>query len=152
MDDARWRDVKRIFQAAITVQPSEREALIEDDCAGDDALASEIRSLLSAHERGLLFLETPAAELQPSWFAAACDSLERTGAWKILRNIGHGGMADVYLAERADGHFQKQVAVKVLRAGLFGEDVRACFSREQQVLADLDHPNIVRLLDGGITT
>src|SRR5207248_2670345 len=73
------------------------------------------------------------------------------GAYHIAGLIGSGGMADVYLAERADGAYHKQAAVKILKLGLLGVDARRRFEQEREVLANLDHPNIVKLLDGGIT-
>jgi len=76
---------------------------------------------------------------------------ERVGAYRILREIGRGGLATVYLAERADEHFRKQVAVKVLRRGLDTDDVLQRFRHERQILARFEHPNIARLLDGGST-
>jgi serine/threonine-protein kinase len=75
----------------------------------------------------------------------------RIGAYKVLRELGHGGMGAVYLAARADDQYQKRVAIKVVKAGAFGEDAIRHFRRERQILASLDHPNIARLLDGGAT-
>jgi eukaryotic-like serine/threonine-protein kinase len=73
------------------------------------------------------------------------------GPYKLLKELGHGGMGVVYLAGRADDQYQKRVAIKVIRAGMDGAEIVRHFRRERQILAGLDHPNIARLLDGGAT-
>ena len=73
----------------------------------------------------------------------------RLGVYKLVRRVGQGGMASVYLAVRADGEFRQQVAIKLVRAGLDSDEVLSRFRNERQTLAGLDHPNIVKLLDGG---
>src|SRR5437660_3288985 len=75
----------------------------------------------------------------------------RVGAYAIVRELGHGGMGAVYLAERADGAFEKQVAIKVLKRGTDTDEVLRRFSGERQILARLTHPNIAGLLDAGTT-
>ena len=75
---------------------------------------------------------------------------ERLGAWRLLRRLGSGGMGAVYLAERADGHFEQRAAIKLIR-GVPNADMLVHFTRERQILATLQHPNIARLLDGGAT-
>jgi len=76
---------------------------------------------------------------------------ERIGAYAVVRELGHGGMGAVYLAERADGHFEKRVAIKVLKRGTDTDEVLRRFRIERQILANLEHPNITRLLDAGTT-
>ena len=76
---------------------------------------------------------------------------QRIGPWRLLEQMGHGGMGTVYLAERADDEYRKKVAIKVIRTGQDSADVVARFRRERQILAALDHPNIAKLLDGGTT-
>src|SRR5262245_38366032 len=73
------------------------------------------------------------------------------GNYRVLHEIGRGGMAVVYLAERADGHFEQRVALKCLQFNPEGETTRAHFAQERQILASLNHPGIARLIDGGIT-
>ena len=75
----------------------------------------------------------------------------RIGPYKVLKELGHGGMGSVYLAARADEQYQKRVAIKVIKAGMDGDEAVRHFRRERQILAGLDHPNIARLLDGGAT-
>ena len=105
---------------------------------------------VTGHSDG--FLEIPAPQLMAQWLAmddSGGEAPESLGPWRIVREIGRGGMATVYLVERVDS-FMKFAALKILRCGIFGEDVCRRFLRERQILADLDHPGIVRLLDGGV--
>ena len=76
----------------------------------------------------------------------------RIGAYRVLRELGHGGMGVVYLAARADDQYRKRVAIKVIPAGATSHEAVRHFRRERQILASLEHPNIARLLDGGTTT
>src|SRR5436309_10014498 len=76
---------------------------------------------------------------------------QRLGSYQVLHEIGHGGMAVVYAAVRADDEYRKRVAIKVVLPGLDSEDILRRFRNERQTLASLDHPNIVKLLDGGTT-
>ena len=76
---------------------------------------------------------------------------DRVGPYRLIREIGHGGMGRVFLAERADGQFEQQVALKLVRGGRSGGEILRRFLRERQILARLQHPNIARLLDGGVT-
>src|SRR6185436_1352446 len=75
----------------------------------------------------------------------------RLGPWRIVRELGRGGMGRVYLAERADGAFEQKVAVKVLKRGLDTDEILARFIQERQILARLDDPHIARVVDGGVT-
>lgn len=75
----------------------------------------------------------------------------RIGAWRLIRSIGQGGMAEVYLAERADGAFERKVALKLLHPGLVSRDADRFVRQERQILADLDDPRVAGLVDGGLT-
>src|SRR5262249_34452061 len=75
----------------------------------------------------------------------------RAGPWRLLRELGRGGMGGVHLAERADGQFEQRVALKILKRGLDTDEILARFLRERQILARLQHPRIARLIDGGVT-
>src|SRR6478735_4328701 len=75
---------------------------------------------------------------------------DRLGAWRLVRRLAKGGMGAVYLAERADGHFEQRAAIKLIR-GVPSADMLVHFTRERQILATFQHPNIARLLDGGAT-
>ncbi|MBS1824180.1 MAG: protein kinase [Acidobacteria bacterium] len=117
--------------------------------AVDAHLRSEVAELLEAQRNSGRFLEDSAVTVWASWIAGQ-DAGVQFGAWRAVRKIAGGGMATVYAAERADGQFRMKAALKILRYGIFGGEVRARFERERQILADLDHPGIVRLLDGGV--
>ena len=151
----RWPRVKAITADALERAHAVRGAFVAEACAGDDTLRAEVESLLGAEARAGSFLETPgvaaAGAARAVEDALAPDPAGRPlGPYRIVRELGHGGMGVVYLAERADAAFEKQVAVKVVRGGLAGESARR-FRDERRILATLDHPNIARLLDGGTT-
>jgi len=153
MEPGRWRQIEELFQAALDSEPSRRDSFLDEACAGDRSLRDEIESLLASYEEGG-FTEAPAfrdglrlLEKDQS------DSLagRRIGPYRVIREIGQGGMGAVYLAARADEAFRKEVAIKLIKRGLDTESVIQRFRAERQILASLDHPNITRLLDGGTT-
>ena len=119
----------------------------------------QVERLLAADAGAEQFLEMPAAEYAAGVVAAAAehaeDQVDRpgdlVGPFRLIREIGRGGMGRVFLAERADGQFQQQVALKLVRGGRSGGEILQRFLRERQILARLEHPNIARLLDGGAT-
>ena len=157
LDEGRWRALDALFEQALDLAPENRRAFVEHV---DPALRADLASLLAADLASESLLETPAAEMVPELFAGpeATDAPDappeigrRVGAWTLLREVGRGGMGTVYLAERSDGAFRQQAALKMLRKGLDTEDVVARFRAERQILARLEHPHIARLLDGGAT-
>lgn len=158
----RWREIDELFLRTLDLEPGDRPAFLELECAGDDELRQAVADLLSADADSKGFLAQPAEKLVPEALAEALRREEdvaevgelvgkRVGAYRILRHLGRGGMASVYLAERADGHFEQTVAIKFLRRGLDTEDFVRRFRAERQILSSLHHPNITRLLDGGTT-
>ncbi|HEY6986725.1 MAG TPA: serine/threonine-protein kinase [Rhodanobacteraceae bacterium] len=130
-----------VFERSLGCAANERAGFLDRECADDAELRREVERLLAADEAADAFLERPFG-------AAANRSGEQFGPWRIVREIGHGGMGTVYLAERSDALYDKKVALKLLRfdAG----DLRARFANERRILATLEHPNIARLLDAGI--
>jgi eukaryotic-like serine/threonine-protein kinase len=111
------------------------------ECAGDPELLAEVQALLAAHELAeQLFAGRDRSPAAPS-----------IGPYRVLRELGRGGMGVVYLAERADGQFRRRVAIKLVATADADDPVYQRFLAERQILAGLDHPNIARLLDGGIT-
>jgi serine/threonine protein kinase/tetratricopeptide (TPR) repeat protein len=154
----KWQAVTEAFEKARTLPPGERLGFLRDYCGGDDDLRREAESLLKAYEESGDFLEDLAIDHAGR---DALDSLPgsmigaRVGAYRITRRIGEGGMGEVFEAERADGEFRQLVAIKIVRedAGPSSRDARRHdrFRAERQILSDLSHPNIARLLDGGTT-
>jgi len=135
------------------VPAADRDAWIDAHATGADEIGA-LRRLLAA-DGGSGFLDTPATE-QAARMAAdevAAEGLigQRIGAFRLLRTLGRGGMAAVFLGERVGVDFEQQVAIKLLRRGLYSELEQRLFQRERQVLATLDHPNIAHLIDGGVT-
>jgi non-specific serine/threonine protein kinase/serine/threonine-protein kinase len=155
MTPERWQQVRGVFDKAISAPERERSAVLDAACSGDAELRVEVESLLLSHQQaGTLFLERSLVDVK----TAATDSGEtrtrigsRVGVYQLLEEIGHGGMGEVYRAERADGQYAKEVAIKLVRVGLDTASVLERFRNERQVLASLDHPNIGRLYDGGTT-
>ena len=140
----------QILGEAIEREPESRDGWVDTVCAGDEALRAEVARLLARQKPAAQFLEE-------SPLAAAAESNgrsmigERVGLYKIISEIGRGGMGAVYLAERDDQQFKKRVAVKLIKRGMDTDFVVQRFRNERQILANLDHPNIARLLDGGAT-
>ncbi len=139
-----------IFCDALNVSPDERAGFIRECCAGDAALLAEVRSLLAAHGEAGSFLRTPATQLELPELAEAAIG-QRIGPYRISARVGSGGMGSVYRAVRDDDHYHKEVAVKLVKRGMDTDDILRRFRAERQVLANLEHPNIARLIDGGAT-
>jgi eukaryotic-like serine/threonine-protein kinase len=150
MNPERHQRVMQILGEAIERDPEAREFWIETACTGDDALRAEVARLLSRQKPAAQFLEE-----SPLVVAAEANSRsmigERVGLYKIISEIGRGGMGAVYLAERDDQQFTRRVAVKLVKRGMDTDFVVQRFRNERQILANLDHPQIARLLDGGAT-
>jgi tetratricopeptide (TPR) repeat protein len=137
-----WAAVRALFDALVDLPPAERAARLAD-AALDAAVVAEVRSLLVHHEAG-------TGALQPAPIAAPTDRRgERLGPWALVEVLGSGGMGQVWLAERADGAFRGEAAIKLLKPGMDSTAVLARFAQEQQALARLAHPHIARLLDAG---
>ena len=147
---ARWQRLKHILADALEqTSVEERTAVLRRSCADDTTLLREAEKLL-AHDTRVFeeFAEFAATRLRHD----ERDRIgERIGAYAIIKELGRGGMGAVYLAERADGQFEKCVAIKVLKRGTDTDEVLRRFRIERQILAKLEHPNITRLLDAGIT-
>jgi tRNA A-37 threonylcarbamoyl transferase component Bud32/tetratricopeptide (TPR) repeat protein len=154
MDENRWQRVKELFCAALESDADSRVAFLNEACAGDAGLRAEVDSLLRAHDTTGDFIETPAAHAAlgiaadaepPTWIG------RRVGDYRLVEEVGRGGMSEVYKAVRDDDEYRKDVAVKVLRKGYDTRSFLRRFKVEIQILATLDHPNIARLLDAGST-
>ncbi|HET6178456.1 MAG TPA: serine/threonine-protein kinase [Candidatus Sulfotelmatobacter sp.] len=154
MTPERWQQIRGVFDQAAALEVDERAAFLDQTCVNDSDLRHEVESLLvSHHQAGTDFLSTPAIDLtQRSQKNPGPNRVgRRIGAYTIVEEIGHGGMGEVYRAGRADGQYEKEVAIKLVRGGYDTASVLERFRHERQILASLDHPNIARLLDGGTT-
>jgi serine/threonine protein kinase len=147
-----WQRLDQAFEEALRLEPEARAAWLETLFPDEPYLLDELRRLLAAHARADGFLsEVPARAV----LAALEDDPQATmtgqqlGAYRILREVGRGGMGTVYLGERADGAFQKSVAIKITKRGLDTDAILRRFREERRILASLEHPNIARLLDAG---
>jgi tetratricopeptide (TPR) repeat protein len=152
-----WERVKAIVADAVGRPPGERAAFVAAACAGSDALRREVESLVAAHDAASGFIERPANVPVAAIEALGEPGLESIspgstiGPYRIGRVLGSGGMGAVYLAERADETFRRQVAIKVVAGALARPDLVPRFLTERRILAALDHPHIARLLDAGAT-
>ena len=144
------RRVDEAFDEALDLPEGQVEAYLGQLEATDPDTHAEVRALWDAHARTEGLLEEPAMEAVASMADDALQSI-RIGPYRTLREIGRGGMALVYLAERADGQFERQVAIKVIRGRPDALELHSRFLAERQILASLNHPNIAKLLDGGLS-
>jgi serine/threonine protein kinase len=158
----RWQQIEQLLDAALELPSNRRSAFLDSACVADAELRAEVERLLRACEESEDFLEQPAQEFAAPILANLASDLDppatpatpgtRIGPYRILEEAGRGGMAVVYRAERDDGQFCKRVAVKlVCTGGVAEEELLRRFREERQILADLEHPGIARLLDGGVT-
>lgn len=153
MQAERWQRIENILQSAIDCGADQQSAFLDSACGADAELRREVESLLAWNEKSG-FTNSSALDEGMRSLERRSEKIEeerRIGAYRVLREIGRGGMGSVYLAARADDEFQKLVAIKIIRRGLDTDDIIERFRSERQILATLDHPNITRLLDGGTT-
>jgi serine/threonine protein kinase len=172
-----WDLAKELFEAALEVDPPQRAAFLTKNCR-EESLRRQVEKLLLDYLEAGSFLDDPVlnpripepstpARIRPketpcsppaedplATATGAEDPMvgRQLGAYKLVRRVGQGGMAAVFLALRADDVYRKQVAVKLVQPGLGDRDLSSRFRNERQTLAGLDHPNIVKLLDGGSTS
>lgn len=153
MTDARWTRIERLFDQAADLSPEEQRALVERECLDDADLRDAVLGLL-AHDRlngeRIVSAIEGAARLplvgeEPGFTVSRC------GPYRIVREIGRGGMGVVFEAVRDDGAFTKRVALKVATRAAYSREFLRRFQDERQILARLEHPHIARLLDGGAT-
>lgn len=153
MTPEQWQHVKDLFQAALERPAEERQRFVIDASKGNEKLVSEVVSLLGFDARAGKFIEAPATAVVPELFALQPSRFvgKRIGPYRIVEEIGHGGMGAVFLAERADEQYEQHVAIKLVKTGFDNVFITNRFLNERQILANLDHPNIANLLDGGTT-
>ena len=145
---ARWERIESLFLEAIELEPGDREEHLRRRCGGDVELRHEVAAMVAAHgdearsdlERKLV--REPATDPRIGTVL---------GSYRIVEPIGRGGMGVVYRAERLAGEYEQEVAIKLVRATWLGSEMLSRFGAERQILAQLQHPNIATLLDGGIS-
>jgi serine/threonine protein kinase len=180
MDPGRWQRIDALLSAALERQTQERASFVAQACQGDEELREHVERLLRAHQDAGNFLESSPSDAASAIAAARVDSTlseeantfvkptpssgpagpekvdsvrlgRHIGPYRVLDEIGHGGMGAVYRAVRDDDQYQKVVAIKLVRGGFGSDLVIERFKAERQILANLEHPNIARLIDGGAT-
>ena len=144
----RWQRVDDLFQRASELDPKRRQAFLKNACGEDSELRSEVEGLLESAEKTTGFLTRPVDNAVRQITLVG----RRVGSYVLVRSIGEGGMGRVFLAHRADDQYRQLVAIKLMHAGQCrSETLLQRFRTERQILANLNHPNIARLLDGGVT-
>lgn len=149
-----WQRLKPLLAEALSLPINERPAFVDRNCDGDAVLRRELLSLLAAAEASDTPLDQPLGEgLLHALDERAGRAVEgrRLGPWRLVSLIARGGMGEVYRGERADGQYEQQVAVKLMRDGGDKGPLLARFDAERRILASLDHPNLAKLLDAGVT-
>ena len=162
MTQERWAQIESALDELLDLDdPVEREAALTRLAARDQELHRSVAELLSVAQQEERAASSALSGLSPGLVSDFERYLleqderrsqgKRIGAYRLIRILGRGGMGVVYLAERADEQYHKQVAIKLIPQGLETPEVQRRFLAERQILADLEHPNIARLLDGGVT-
>lgn len=152
MTPERWKKVRELLGQVLELEPEKRSELLDQHCSDDPDLRQELETLLSSNNKApSSFLESISVREAPDPEAGDPMVGRQLGPYKLVQRVGQGGMAVVYLAARADDEYRKQVAIKVVLPGGDYSGLLNRFRNERQTLAGLDHPNIVRLLDGGST-
>ncbi|MEE8522684.1 MAG: protein kinase [Thermoanaerobaculia bacterium] len=146
-----------LFEAALDLEPDERPEFLDVACGSDRELRGLVERLIANCESDDGFLTPGGGMSGPLFDGLAQELVEKevlskgtvVDRYRIVHELGRGGMAVVYLAERADGQFEQQVALKLLQQAGVSDVVIQRFDRERQILAQARHPNIAQLLDGG---
>ena len=147
----RTPEIEAIFDEAMELPGDRRDAWLAARCGADDRLRAEVDALLSGLDHAERFFDpqAPAISRMARALLPVAAGL-RVGPYDVVRELGRGGMGVVYLAERADGHHRRRVAIKVVNLEDEHKDIRRRFLAEGRILASLSHPNIAQLLDAGV--
>lgn len=154
MSSHEYQKVMKIVDVLMDCEPAELEARIRKECSGDESLRREVEKLLAEDKPESSFLEeSPLNALSLLPLAEEEDRFigKQVGSYRITEEIGRGGMGAVYKAVRADDQYHTEVAIKLIKRGMDTDFVLRRFRNERQILANLNHPHIARLLDGGST-
>ena len=154
MDAEKWKQLKEIVSDVLSLKVSERAEFL-DNADLDDELRAEVESLIGFDEQTQGFMGLSAVAFSQDFFVEQPDESaligQQIGIYKIIGELGYGGMGAVNLAERTDGKFEQKVALKLLKREMNTSALRRRFQQERSILASLEHPNIARLLDAGTT-
>jgi eukaryotic-like serine/threonine-protein kinase len=148
-----WAQVREVVDAVLDLPPGERISYLDQACP-QPAVRRYVESLVLSYDQAGNFLDEPAVVYESETLEHGGDDSwtgRRVGPYQVVEEVGHGGMGSVYRALRADDQYRKEVAIKIVRSGFDTRQALTRFRAERQILADLDHPNIARLLDGGTT-
>ena len=150
MNPERWAEIRSLVERSVVLPPEKRSAFLNSETS-DASLIAEVEEHL-AYDRQASAMFSVESWQQRAQTTAAEANLDGTilGNYRLLKELGRGGMGAVYIAERADGVYQQKVALKVLQENIFTPSLADRFRQERQILARLQHPGIARLLDGGV--
>ncbi len=151
MNQDRHRQIMRILDEVIDCDPERREEILSGACQSDEQLRREVLKLLEHNTAAGTFLDESPFEVIPGLYEEASIVGQHIGHYRITEEIGRGGMGTVYKAVRDDDQYQTTVAIKLIKRGMDSEVILRRFRMERQILANLNHPNIASLLDGGVT-
>ena len=151
MTPERWQQIDALFHEALSQSPEDRPAFLAEACEGDANLRAEVEALLQSDGASLSVLQASREDLAGLLATDSLAEAEQAGPYRLIEECGRGGMGAVYLAERADGQFEKRVALKLVKRGMDTDEILRRFRHERQILATLEHPHIARLYDGGVT-
>lgn len=144
-------EVHALFERVIDLDPDVRSRLLDAECAGNPELRARVEALLTSDTEADTLLDADPADVWAMLLDEDEPAGRRVGPWRIVREIGRGGMGAVYHAERADGDFEQHVALKLVKRGMDTDEILERFRHERRILASLRHPGIARLYDGGAT-
>src|SRR5215475_912965 len=151
MDSKQWQRVCRLFEAVLEIDPSERNAFLEQNCSGDEALRKEVESLLNYDQQGLSVIDEPVLDMVANIIGTEAPELstgQRVGHYNILNLLGSGGMGEVHLAQ--DTTLGRKIALKLLPADFTIDDERVRrFQQEARAASALNHPNIITIYEIG---
>ena len=145
--------IRRIYEEALPMDGASQDAFIRRECQGRGDLEAEVHRLIRARGNVPAWLDQPVLGTSHASSVHESPKLEGRviGGYTLTRELGRGGMGTVYLAERSDGVFHRQAAIKLVLPPFNSAAIEARFQLEREILASLDHPNIARLLDAGTT-
>ena len=153
MTPERWQAIQHVFDHAVEMPREDRAHFLDVECANDPDLRDQVQRLLDSSDKveGVFEKAIGGALEDVISTSGKLEKGTRIGAYSVVRVLGEGGMGTVYLAERADKQFQQKVAIKLVQSAGMDASVLTRLRSERQILANLNHPNIARLIDGGTT-